>query len=162
MQLATILGYIAGGLAIVGGLFGTVFPALPGLPLMLAGMGLIGYLEDFQHLGMITFTILIILTIIGSAIDFLAGLFGAKATGASKQALWGAFIGGIVGIFFGIPGAVLGPLVGAVIGELCADPNAKKAGKVGLGTFIGFLVGTCAKISCAFAMLATFALAFVF
>ena len=159
MQLGTILGYIAGGIAIVGGFAGTIFPALPGLPLMLAGMALIGWLDNFQHLGTISFIILITLTIIGQSIDFFAGLFGAKATGASKQALWGAFIGGIVGIFFGLIGAIFGPLVGAVIGELCADPDAKKAGKVGVGTFIGFLVGTCAKISCAFAMLATFALA---
>lgn len=162
MQWLNILGYIIATLAIIGGLAGTIFPALPGLPLMLAGIGLIGYLENFQHLNTYVFIILIVLTIIGSAIDFLAGLFGAKATGASKQALWGAFIGGIVGIFFGIPGAIFGPLIGAIIGEILARSDIKQVSKVSIGTFIGFLIGTCAKISCACAMLATMALAFIF
>ena len=85
-----------------------------------------------------------------------------QASGASSQALWGAFIGGIVGMFFGLAGVLLGPLVGAVIGEFIARKDAFQAGKVGIGTFIGFIVGAVAKVACAFAMLATAALALLF
>ncbi|MCD4484473.1 DUF456 family protein, partial [Chromobacterium vaccinii] len=70
-----------------------------------------------------------------------------------------AFIGSLVGMFFGIAGVILGPLVGAIVGEFIARKDAFQAGKVGVGTFIGFIVGAVAKVACAFAMLATAALA---
>jgi putative membrane protein len=81
--------------------------------------------------------------------DYVAGALGAKYTGASKTAVWGAFIGGIVGAFFSIPGLLLGPLTGAAIGEFIARKDTWQAGKVGIGTFIGFIIGTVAKIGCA-------------
>ena len=42
--------------------------------------------------------------------DYVASLLGAKCTGASRQALWGAAAGSFAGLFFGLPGLVLGPL----------------------------------------------------
>ncbi|MBI3146624.1 MAG: DUF456 family protein [Pseudogulbenkiania sp.] len=156
-----ILLYTLSVLLVLAGLAGTVFPALPGLPLMLGGFALAGWVDDFQHVGALTLGVLALLAVIGLAVDFVAGLLGAKATGASRQALWGAFAGSLVGLFFALPGVILGPLVGAAIGEFLARRDVYQAGKVGLGTFAGFIVGTVAKIGCAFAMLATFALAFV-
>lgn len=156
-----ILLYSLSVLLVLAGLAGTVFPALPGLPLMLSGFALAGWVDDFQHVGALTLGMLALLAVIGLAIDFVAGLLGAKSTGASRQALWGAFIGSLVGLFFALPGVILGPLIGAAIGEFLARRDVYQAGKVGIGTFLGFVVGTVAKIGCAFAMLATFALAFV-
>ncbi|WP_434635132.1 DUF456 domain-containing protein [Chromobacterium sp. CV08] len=157
-----LLGYLAAALMVVAGLAGTVLPALPGLPLLFGGLLLASWLDNFQHLGAISLTVLAVLAALGLLIDFVAGLLGAKATGASKQALWGAFIGSLVGLFFGIAGVVLGPLIGAVVGEFIARKDAFQAGKVGIGTFVGFLVGAVAKVACAFAMLATAALALAF
>ncbi|WP_024303885.1 DUF456 domain-containing protein [Pseudogulbenkiania sp. MAI-1] len=157
-----ILLYALSALLVLAGLAGTVFPALPGLPLMLGGLLLAGWVGDFQQIGAVTLSLLALLTAIGLAVDFVAGLLGAKATGASRQALWGAVIGSVVGLFLGLAGVILGPLVGAAIGEFLARRDVYQAGKVGLGTFAGFIVGTVAKIGCAFAMLATFALALVF
>ncbi|SMF19539.1 DUF456 domain-containing protein [Pseudogulbenkiania subflava] len=156
-----ILLYALSALLVLAGLAGTIFPALPGLPLMLGGFALAGWAEGFQHVGAVTLSLLALLTAIGLAVDFVAGLLGAKATGASRQALWGAFLGSLVGLFFALPGVILGPLIGAAIGEFLARRDVYQAGKVGLGTFLGFVVGTVAKIGCACAMLATFALAFV-
>jgi uncharacterized protein YqgC (DUF456 family) len=156
-----ILLYVLSVLLVLAGLAGTVFPALPGLPLMLGGFALAGWVDGFQHVGAVTLGILGVLAVIGLGIDFVAGLLGAKATGASRQALWGAFAGSLVGLFFTLPGVILGPLIGAAIGEFLARRDVYQAGKVGLGTFLGFVVGTVAKIGCACAMLATFALAFV-
>lgn len=156
-----ILLYSLSALLVLAGLAGTVFPALPGLPLMLGGLLLAGWVDGFQHVGAITLSLLALLTVIGLAVDFVAGLLGAKATGASRQALWGAVIGSVAGLFLGLAGVILGPLVGAAIGEFLARRDVYQAGKVGLGTFAGFIVGTVAKIGCAFAMLATFALALV-
>lgn len=149
--------YLVSALLVLVGLAGTVFPALPGLPLMLAGFALAGWVGDFEAVGATALTVLAVLTAIGLAVDFVAGLLGAKMSGASRKALWGALIGSVVGVFFGLAGLILGPLVGAGVGEFLARRDLYQAGKVGLGTFAGFIVGTVAKIGCAFAMLAVFA-----
>ena len=81
--------------------------------------------------------------------DFVAGMLGAKYTGASKEALWGAFIGGVVGAFFVPAGLILGPLLGAAIGEFADKRNLWLAGKVGIGALAGFIVGTVAKVGAA-------------
>ena len=77
------------------------------------------------------------------------------------MALIGAAIGTIVGIFFGIPGLLLGPFLGALIGELVAGGTLQRAANVGVGAWIGFLVGTVLKLGVSFAMLGLFALAFI-
>ena len=150
-----ILLTLLAALLIVLGMAGTLFPALPGLPLMLGGFLLLAWTDQFTHLGSTALLIMTVLTMLGLAIDFVAGLLGARMTGASKQALWGAFIGSIAGLPLGLVGVILGPLLGAAIGELLARRDAWQAGRVGLGTLAGFLIGTVAKLGCAFAMLAT-------
>ena len=87
------------------------------------------------------------LLLITLAIILLA--LGAKYTGASKEALWGAFIGGVVGAFFVPAGLILGPLLGAAIGEFADKRNLWLAGKVGIGALAGFIVGTVAKVGAA-------------
>lgn len=94
---------------------------------------------------------------VGTAMDYIAGMLGAKFTGASKTALWGALIGGIAGAFFSLPGLLLGPLLGAGIGEFWARKDLWSAGKVGVGTFIGFIMGVIAKVGCALTIILTLA-----
>ena len=101
---------VLGLIAIVVGILGTIYPALPGLGLMFGGAWLLGYAGDYQVFGSGTLTFLAIVAVFGTAMDYVAGALGAKYTGASKTAVWGAFIGGIVGAFFSIPGLLLGPL----------------------------------------------------
>ncbi len=73
----------------------------------------------------------------------------------------GALIGSIIGLFFGIPGLLLGPFVGALLGELVAGGSLRRATGVGVGAWIGFVVGAAAKIGVCFAMLGVFAFAFL-
>ncbi|MGL6071083.1 DUF456 domain-containing protein [Craterilacuibacter sp.] len=153
----SLIGYLAATLLILAGAAGVVLPALPGLPLMFGGMLLAAWLGDFQHIGWLPLTLLGILTAAGMLADFIAGILGAKAGGASHQALWGAFWGSIFGLFLGIAGLIIGPLLGAAIGEYIARRDAFQAGKAGLATFIGLLLGTVAKLGCALAMLLVFA-----
>ena len=122
---------------------------------MFGGAWLLGYAGDYQIFGSGTLIFLAVVAIIGTAMDYVAGALGAKYTGASKTAIWGAFIGGIVGAFFAIPGMLLGPLIGAASGEFIARKDSWQAGKVGIGTFIGFIIGTVAKIGCALTIMLT-------
>ena len=135
------------------GVAGTVFPALPGLPFMFAGAWLLAYSSDYQIIGSFSLLVLFLIAALGMAMDFVAGILGAKYTGASSEALWGAFIGSIAGLFIGLAGLVLGPLLGAAIGEFLDKKNIWLAGKVGIGTLIGFIVGTVAKIGSAIVIL---------
>jgi len=76
-----------------------------------------------------------------------------NATGPARRRLGGAFIGAIMGPFFGIPGIVLGPFVGAVIGQLASGSRVDHAARVDVGTCIGLLIGTAIKLAVTFMML---------
>ena len=153
------LWYALAGLLIVAGLAGTVLPALPGLPLVFAGMLLAAWVGDFQRIGGWTVGLLALLTALALGVDALAGLLGAKRVGASTMALLGAAIGSIVGLFFGILGLIIGPFAGAFLGELAHSRQAGLAAKVGVGTWLGMVVGGIVKLGLAFVMLGVFLLA---
>ncbi|ASK28358.1 DUF456 domain-containing protein [Neisseria chenwenguii] len=144
-----------GLIAILVGLLGIIYPAIPGLSLMFGGTWLIAYVGDYQIFGQTTLIFLAVVAAVGTAMDYVSGMLGAKYTGASKLAVRGAFAGGIVGAFFSLPGLLLGPLTGAAVGEFLTRRDMLKAGKVGLGTFIGFIIGTIAKIGCAITIVLT-------
>ena len=92
--------YLVAGALILIGLLGTVLPILPGLPVMFAGMLLAAWTDDFQRIGGVTLVVLGVLVVLSIAVDLLSSVVGAKRVGASNKALWGAGLGGLVGIFF--------------------------------------------------------------
>jgi len=159
MELTT-LWWLLAILLILVGFAGNILPLLPGTPLMLIGMLLAAWLDDFNRIGAFSIGVLVVLAILSQLADFLAGTLGAQRAGASKQALWGATIGSLAGIFAGLPGMLLGPFVGAAIGELIAEQDLLKAGKVGLATWSGLVLGMAAKIAIGFTMLGIFVLAY--
>jgi uncharacterized protein YqgC (DUF456 family) len=149
----TILWWLLAGLVVIAGLAGTVIPALPGVPLVFAGLFLGAWIGNFETIGWITVGVLAMLAIVAWAVDFLAGALGAKYLGASSRAFWGATFGAIVGIFFGLPGIVLGPFIGAVLGELSVGSDLLQSGRSGLGAWLGMVVATAAKLAIAFLMI---------
>ena len=157
----SILWWILAGLIVIAGLVGTVVPALPGVPMIFAGLVLVAWSTDFELVGWGTIGVLAALTAVSIVIDFLAAALGAKRQGASPRAFWGATIGAIVGIFFGLPGIILGPFIGAVSAELVAGRSALQAGRSGYGTWIGVILGTAAKLAIAFLMLGIFLLKYI-
>ena len=138
------------------GLAGTVLPALPGVPLIFGGLLLIAYQDGFNKVGVITLVILGVLTILAVAIDYIAAIFGAKRAGASHLAIIGATVGTLLGLFFGFLGLIVGPFVGAAAGEFIARRDAFQAGKVGLATWLGIVIGVAAKLGIAFLMIGIF------
>lgn len=156
---ATVLWLLAILLMTIGAL-GIVLPALPGVPLIFAGMVLAASIDDFQRIGWLTITVLGVLTLLAFVIDFAASVLGAKRVGASTRALWGAFAGTVIGLFFGPIGLIFGPFVGAVVGEISLHGDASRAGRVGLATWVGLVFGTLFKIAVAFSMLGIFVLAY--
>ena len=153
-----ILLWILSIILVCGGLVGLVFPVLPGVPILYAGLFVAAWTEDFAYVGSKTLIVLGVMMALSSVLDFLASAFGAKRFGASRRAVIGATLGAIVGIFFGIPGILLGPFLGAVLGELSNRPNLKNAGLAGIGATLGLALGVAAKLTLAFAMLGIFIL----
>jgi hypothetical protein len=154
------LKVIAAILVIVG-IAGTVLPVLPGVTLVFGGLALAAWADDFQRVGVAALAILGALTVLAMIVDFAASAFGAKRMGASPRAVAGATAGALIGIFFGLPGLVIGPFAGAIIGELSANRALHAAGKAGLGTWVGLLLGAIAKLSLSFLMLGVFATAYL-
>ncbi len=101
-----------------------------------------------------------VLTFITFVIDIFSSILGAKKFGASKAALWGAAIGGILGIFGGILGIFLGPLIGAAIGEFLTYKNLYRAGQIGLVTGIATVVGAILKIGIGISMIVLFLMSY--
>ncbi len=147
------LYYALAVILILVGIAGVILPALPGLPLVFAGMLLAAWAGDFQQIGWVTLVILGLLTLLSVGVDFFATLVGAKRVGASRKALIGAVLGTFAGLFFGPVGLFAGPFVGALLGELWHGREIGQAAKVGLGTWLGILLGTVLKLGLAFAML---------
>jgi len=149
--------WITAALLVGLGLVGLVLPGLPGAPLILLGLILGAWAENFTHIGLWTILALTILAGLTYAVDFWATIFGAKKFGASSRAVIGALIGVAAGLFLGLPGVIFGPFIGAVIGELSARRGLQQATRAGIGATIGLVLGAALKIAMAFAMIGIFA-----
>jgi hypothetical protein len=144
------------------GVAGTVLPVLPGAVLIFGGAVLGAWIDNWTRVSGWTLGVLGVLALLSIACDFVAASLGAKRLGASPLAVSGAAIGTLVGLFTGLWGLLFMPLAGAAIGEYMAMRNVQRAGRVGIATGVGLLVGVVIKIAFAFSMIGIFVAALVF
>ena len=154
--------WVLAALLVFAGLAGTVLPALPGVPLVFAGLLLAAWADGFVRVGPLMLTLLGVLTALSFAIDFAAAALGAKRVGATKYAIIGAALGTLTGIFFGLPGLLIGPFAGAVTGELLSHGRLPQAARAGMATWVGLLFGTLVKIALVCTMIGIFVAAWFF
>ena len=129
------------------GMVGTFVPALPATVIIFAGTVAATLLDGFQVWPDLPFLLTFaVITVLISLVDNVASAWGARKYGGSKQAIWGALIGGLVGIF--IPfGLIVGPLAGALIAELfVVRKPLTEALRAAWGTLVGLLTGIAAKL----------------
>src|SRR5439155_6224568 len=139
------------------GLIGTVVPVFPGTIIILAGALLHRMmLGPEKSIRWGTMVILVVLTVVSYALDFLGGYFGAKYFGATKWGMFGAILGALIGIFFGIAGLFVGPVIGAISGEFIAGKRMIDAGRAGWGSLFGNLGGMIGKLVIALVMITIF------
>ena len=141
------------------GVVGLVLPALPGPPLLFAGLLVAAWIDGFAYVGAGTLTGIGIMAALAWLADILAGAFGARRYGASGRSVLGAAIGALVGLPFGVAGFLLGPFIGAALGELSTRRGLSAAGRAGWGATLGLVLGTAAKLALGCAMLGWFVLA---
>jgi len=143
---------------VVAGFVGMVVPVLPGPLLLLGGLLMAAWADDFTRVGPPTMFFLTFLCVVAMALDFIAGAMGAKRYGASKAAVTGSLLGATVGVFLGPLGLLLGPFAGAMAGELLTGHPLEQAGRSGWGATLGMLLGVVAKLALGAMMVGVFAL----
>ncbi len=135
------------------GIVGAVVPGIPGISLIAGSAVVWAISNSFPQSAVIPMIVALVILVLGIAVDFLAGYFGAKQAGASNWGQIGAVVGMLLGIFGFLPlvplGGPLGPLVGlicgsaigAIVGELLYRRDLLIALKAALGIIVGTVVG---------------------
>ncbi len=157
--MADTLWWILSAVLIAVGLAGTVLPALPGPALVLAGIVLGAWIDDFSRVGGWAVGTVTVLAVVSWVLDYVAASWGAQRAGASRQAVTGAAVGTVLGLFAGLVGVFIFPLVGAALGEWIARRDHAGALRVGAATWAGLMVGLVAKVVLSFMMLGVFLVA---
>lgn len=153
---------ILGGLLIIVGLLGALLPILPGPPLSFIGLLLLHFTRwaDFSTQFLVIMGLLALLV---TAVDYVVPMWGTKKFGGSKAGIRGSTIGLVIGVFFFPPiGIIVGPFLGALIAELMINSDDfNKALKSGIGSLVGFLMGTGLKLGASLLMAVYFVRAFL-
>lgn len=131
---------------------------LPGNWLMVLSTCLVAWWKwDQQVFSGWTLIAITALALFGELVEFLAGMLGARGSGASWRASVAAIFGAILGAMFGtfmIPVLFLGTVLGASIGaglavwaiEIARGELAEHSLRRGVGAGIGQFVGTSSKV----------------
>jgi len=135
------------------GLVGCILPVIPGPPLSYVALLLL-QATSFGDFSVAFLVITALITIIVTVADYVLPAWGTKKWGGSRAGTIGAIVGLLIGLFFLPIGIIVGPFVGAFVGELIIGRDTNAALRSGLGSFIGFLLGTVVKL--------TFCIAFTF
>ena len=144
---------------LLAGLIGCFLPILPGPPLSYAGL-LVLQLKETPPFGTKFLIIWAVVTVVVTALDYFIPAFGTKKFGGSKKGVWGSLIGLVLGVFFFPPfGIIIGPILGAIVGELIDGKEMTSAVRSGMGSFLGFLVGTLIKLIASVLMIYYFIIA---
>ena len=150
-------------LLVVLGFFGIAIPALPDLPLMLAGLLLRSVATDFHHPAINELVVATVAVGFVGLIDAFAAPLVAKRFGAASRGQWGALIGGLCS-FLLIPISpwfiLILPIIGTIIGELSSGRTHKEAIKSSLGVTLGIGVMLVFKVIVGFGLLGTLIVSF--
>ena len=140
-----VLIYVFSFLLLVGGIAGCILPILPGLPLSYAGLLLLHFTDRavFSTIQLVSWLIIVIVL---QVVDYVTPLLGSKYSGGTDFGNRGCMAGTILGLFFMPWGIILGPFLGAVAGEMLGGRDLPHAIKAGIGSLVGFLLGTLLKV----------------
>ena len=129
------------------GLIGCILPGLPGHPLNYAAMWILQW--SFQPFTTTTLIIFGVLTILILVADYVIPIWTARKYGATRQGIFGSFVGMIVGFLLPLIGIIIGTIAGAILGDMMAGKNSRQATRSGLATFTGTLMAIGLKLSLA-------------
>ena len=135
-------------LLLVVGLIGCFIPIVPGPPIAYIGILLLHF-SSYADFSTSTLLIWLAAVVLIQLVDFIVPIYGLKYFKGSKTGQWSCLIGSLVGLLFFPPmGIIIGPFIGAFLGEsLLEHRSTKEAVRAAFGAFIGFIIGTLAKVA---------------
>lgn len=127
---------------------------LPGTFVQVGAALVLTLVTGGARLGWMWVGLFLVFALVGEAIEFLAGRWGARKFGGSRRAGWGALIGGLVGALAGMPVPLIGSIIasfvgtfaGAWIGQISEQRQQGDAVHVGIGAVIGRAIGVTFKV----------------
>jgi uncharacterized protein YqgC (DUF456 family) len=140
-----ILVIVLAIILMVGGIAGCALPVLPGAPLAYAGLLLLHF-TGLAHFSTAQLIVWLIVVVVLQVVDYITPLLGSKYSGGTSFGNRGCVAGTLLGLFFMPWGIILGPFLGAVAGEMMGGSGFPHAVRAGIGTLIGFLLGTLLKV----------------
>lgn len=156
MTTAEIIGFSVTLLVMLAAFGVSIIPGFPGPPIVLAAATLHRVCFGQHGVGVLMLICLALLTAATVVLDYVASSYGAKRFGATWRGVLGAFVGGVVGLFFSLPGIIVGPFLGAMAFELLGGYEVHKASRAGLGATLGMFAGVVAKCAICAVMIGLF------
>jgi uncharacterized protein len=142
---------------------GVIYPIIPSVLLIWIGFLLFQFGINGEELGIIFWIIMVVFTVILFAADIIANSFFVKKFGGSKWGERGAAIAVIVGSFIIPPfGIIIIPFITVLIIEMVQKRTIQEAFKASIGSLLGFLSGTFAKVFIQIVMIILFVLNVIF
>lgn len=139
------------------GIVGVILPVFPSIPYMFLVALIFAAIDKFDHITGLNLLLLGIIAAISLAIDYLAGLFGAKYFGATGKGVLGGVIGGFIGLLVFPPwGLIIGMALGVFLAEYLINKKAKEVNKAVAGVLIGSLTGIVINLIFSIIFLALF------
>ncbi len=124
-----------------------IFPIIPGPLVLWIGYVTYYFFIDRDTLSLYFWIGIILLTVLLIAADIIANSYFVRKYGGSKWGERAAAAGVIAGSFIFPPfGIILLPLILVTVAELIQKRTTESAAKAALGSFLGFLSGSIAKI----------------
>ncbi len=157
--MTEIIATIVSLALILGGLGSILFPIAPSIPTI--WFGIFVYAAAHKYVGIDQqFLGIISLIALGTIfLDYTMSKGGGRKFKASPWGIFGAFVGGILGTFFGPFGTFLiGPTLGAIIFELLHGRDQVYSYQSGNYTIVAFMGGTLIKLVASLAMIGLFIL----
>ncbi|MCF3944605.1 DUF456 domain-containing protein [Oceanobacillus alkalisoli] len=150
-------------LLFIGSFVGIVFPIIPSVLFIWLGFIVFQFGIDSRELNTLFWLAMILLTILLISSDIIANSYFVKRFGGSKAGEWAAAVAVIIGSFITPPfGIIYVPFLVVFIVEMLMKRTMKEAFRASIGSLLGFLGGTFAKITLQFVMIAWFFILIIF
>lgn len=152
-----ILLVILFGILMLPGLVLVFIPFLPSLSYMVVVALIFALIDKFNNVTLENLLILAGIWLVGVAIDYFAGLLGARFGGASMRSVFSGAVGSLIGLVIFPPfGMFIGLFLGVLISELHRHRTGMQAFTAARDGLIGSAVGMGINFILAIVMIVLF------
>jgi len=139
------------------GFAGIIFPIIPSVLVIWVGFLLYHFVINANELNTVFWIVMIFFTVILFVADIIANSYFVKRFGGSKWGERGAAVAVIVGSFIYPPfGIIFVPFIVVLVIEMIQKRTVQAAVRASIGSLLGFLGGSVAKIVIQFIMIIWF------